>query len=95
MLLLVLTILVTASSVYHLQSKRGLPLVNQILGWVILGEISPHFYFALQTNLLSVHCSLCFIVPIRLPDHAPKLALENPLVLPRFLGLLRDTLYQR
>ena len=42
-LLLVLTMLVTASSVYSLRSKRGLPLVNQVLGWAVLGEMTSPF----------------------------------------------------
>jgi len=29
---------ITASSVYNLRSKRGLPLTNQVLGWVALGK---------------------------------------------------------
>lgn len=32
------TMMITASSVAHLQAKNGLPLVNQALGWLVLGE---------------------------------------------------------
>ncbi|KAL1729115.1 Phosphatidylinositolglycan class N-domain-containing protein [Schizophyllum commune] len=35
-LLIVLSMLVTASSVRSLQAKLGLPLVNQVVGWVVL-----------------------------------------------------------
>lgn len=85
--------LITVSSVNHLRSKRGLPLANQILGWVVLGERSLHFHLVLQTRFLRDD-SLRFVVPIRVPDHAPKPVLEDSLVLPRFLGLLRDAFYQ-
>lgn len=44
---------------------------------------------------LYIDDSLRFVVPIRIPDRSPKLALEDPLVLPCFLSLLRDTFYQR
>lgn len=93
MLFLVLTMFVTTSSVYRLQSKQGLPLVNQILGWVVLGERllrchKPAFH-------LHIDDSLRLVVPIRVPRHVPKLAFEDPLILPRFLRLLRDTFYQR
>ncbi|KAJ7492091.1 Phosphatidylinositolglycan class N-domain-containing protein [Mycena latifolia] len=34
--LIVLAMLVTWSSVYHLQAKLGLPLLNQVAGWIVL-----------------------------------------------------------
>lgn len=36
--LIVLTMAVTMGSVKSLQEKRGLPYVNQILGWIALGR---------------------------------------------------------
>ena len=33
-----IAIIVTLSSASKLQSKAGLPLVNQVVGWVVLGE---------------------------------------------------------
>lgn len=36
--LTLLSILVTRSSALSLQAKQGLPLGNQILGWIVLGE---------------------------------------------------------
>ncbi|KAJ7292742.1 Phosphatidylinositolglycan class N-domain-containing protein [Mycena rebaudengoi] len=38
--LIVLAMLITASSVYHLREKLGLPLVNQCAGWAVLGVAS-------------------------------------------------------
>ncbi|KAJ7157155.1 Phosphatidylinositolglycan class N-domain-containing protein [Mycena filopes] len=35
-ILVVLTMGITASSVYHLQAKLGLPLLNQVAGWIVL-----------------------------------------------------------
>ena len=34
---LALSILITGSSVKNLQAKNGLPLINQVSGWVTLG----------------------------------------------------------
>ena len=39
--LIVLAMVVTRSSIISLQAKRGLPVGNQILGWLVLGMISP------------------------------------------------------
>jgi phosphatidylinositol glycan class N len=36
--LTLLAIVVTRSSALSLQAKQGLPLGNQILGWIVLGE---------------------------------------------------------
>jgi phosphatidylinositol glycan class N len=36
--LTLLAIIVTRSSALSLQAKQGLPLGNQILGWIVLGE---------------------------------------------------------
>jgi len=36
-LLIVTTMLITASSVLNLQAKRGLPILNQLSGWTVLG----------------------------------------------------------
>ena len=94
-LLLVLTMLVTASSVYSLRSKRGLPLVNQALGWAVLGEIisSPFRHHQPLTMHFAFH-SIRLTVPIRIPRPTPKPLLEDSLVLPRVLGLFCDTFYQ-
>ena len=70
--------------------------MNQILGWVALGERSHPFRLVHEPAFyIDIDESLCFIVPILIPSHAPKFALENPLVLPCFLGLFRDTFHQR
>ena len=104
MLLLVLTVLVTASSVYSLRSKRGLPLANQILGWVSLGEnaLSPSLSpvhastSALQTPFLpSTFRSIRLALPVRIPNKTQEPVLEDPFILPRVLGLFRHTFYQR
>ena len=42
-LLVVITMLITASSVLNLQAKRGLPLVNQAMGWIVFGMIPRSF----------------------------------------------------
>ena len=38
--LIVLAMVVTRSSIISLQAKRGLPVGNQILGWLVLGMIT-------------------------------------------------------
>ncbi|KAJ6541822.1 Phosphatidylinositolglycan class N-domain-containing protein [Mycena capillaripes] len=35
-ILIALAMVITSSSVYHLQAKLGLPLVNQVAGWIVL-----------------------------------------------------------
>ncbi|KAJ6601273.1 Phosphatidylinositolglycan class N-domain-containing protein [Mycena vulgaris] len=35
-ILIVFAMLITSSSVYHLQAKLGLPLLNQVAGWIVL-----------------------------------------------------------
>ncbi|KAK7063739.1 PigN domain-containing protein [Favolaschia claudopus] len=39
-ILVVLAMLVTASSAYHLKAKLGLPLLNQVVGWIIFSIAS-------------------------------------------------------
>ena len=39
--LIVLAMLVTRSSVASLQARRGLPLGNQVVGWLVLGTLPP------------------------------------------------------
>ena len=41
--LIVLAMVVTRSSIASLQAKRGLPLGNQVTGWLILGTTSTEF----------------------------------------------------
>ncbi|KAJ6611479.1 Phosphatidylinositolglycan class N-domain-containing protein [Mycena sp. CBHHK59/15] len=45
-ILIALAMLITASSVHHLQSKLGLPLLNQVAGWLVLAVASmlPFFH---------------------------------------------------
>ena len=49
--------LITASSVYNLRSKRGLPLVNQILGWVVLSKslVPPSSSLPTNCRLTALH----------------------------------------
>lgn len=42
--LLLLSMAITASSASSLRAKRGLPLVNQVVGWIVLGN-SPSLLF--------------------------------------------------
>ena len=69
---------VTASSAYNLRSKRGLPLVNQIIGWVALGEKSPQFCLRVANSFsflcLAVSASLFpFVYPTKARDPRPKI----------------------
>lgn len=44
--LIVLAMVVTRSSIASLQAKRGLPLGNQVTGWLILGmSEAPYVHF--------------------------------------------------
>lgn len=43
--LILLAMIVTPSSIASLQAKRGLPLGNQVVGWLVLGTPSPHSLF--------------------------------------------------
>ena len=99
---------VTTSSVYNLQSKRGLPLANQILGWVALGELpSSPSYFGINHSLrprtrIGVvkpfrldPGSVRLTFPVRISNQTSKSALEDPLVLPRVLCLFCDPFHQR
>ena len=91
---------VTVSSVYNLRSKRGLPLTNQILGWVALGKILPPLtvghttHYTPSSTWIFAFDSIRFTVPFRIPGQTPYPTLEDPLVLPRILGLFRDTFHQ-
>lgn len=68
--------------------------MNQILGWVSLGEIlSSIFRHHRLLTTLTVH-SIRLAVSIRISGQTPKPVLEGPLILPRVLGLLRDTFHQ-
>jgi len=79
--------------------------VNQILGWVSLGEtlssifrhhrrLTTHTPWCSKTLLISTFHSIRFTISVRISGQAPKPALEDPLILPRALGLLRDTFHQ-
>lgn len=46
--LIVLAMIVTSSSISSLQAKRGLPVGNQVVGWLVLGE--RHFILSIILN---------------------------------------------
>lgn len=48
--LILLAMIVTWSSIASLQAKRGLPLGNQVVGWLVLSTTSP---YPLPSNLYS------------------------------------------
>lgn len=50
-----LTVLITGQSVRSLRAKEGLPLLNQITGWVLLG--TPVLLTLNQRSLLTRHTS--------------------------------------
>ena len=43
--LIVLAMVVTKSSVTSIQAKQGLPLGNQVVGWIVLGTQCPYSYW--------------------------------------------------
>lgn len=43
--LILLAMIVTWSSIASLQAKRGLPLGNQVIGWLVLSTTKPLFFF--------------------------------------------------
>jgi len=58
--LTLLAIVVTRSSALSLQAKKGLPLGNQVVGWIILGEfLNPTPSPSSLTNLSQSHRSSC------------------------------------
>ncbi|KAG6917065.1 hypothetical protein DXG01_004037 [Tephrocybe rancida] len=56
--LIIATMLVTSSSVRSLKAKQGLPPVNQILGWIILGTLSSALLGKYQRVITQVVSSL-------------------------------------
>lgn len=40
--LILLSMLITANSASNLKAKLGLPLINQVGGWIVLGLLSSH-----------------------------------------------------
>ena len=66
---IVLAIIITRSSALSLQAKQGLPLGNQILGWIVLGRYSMRYYLVLW---LDANQFLC--VYSRLPRPTPSVS---------------------
>lgn len=54
---------VTHSSATHLQAKLGLPIGNQISGWILLGETIPESL----VNVLKVYAVTSSIIPFVYP----------------------------
>ena len=57
LVLILASMSVTASSIRNLQAKTGLPLMNQVLGWVVLGTrisvpIADRFFFLLSSGAM-------------------------------------------
>jgi phosphatidylinositol glycan class N len=54
--LIVLAVVITRSSSLSLQTKQGLPLGNQIMGWVVLSKcrLTRDVFFCLSTMLTAV-----------------------------------------
>lgn len=48
--LILLAMVVTWSSIASLQAKRGLPLGNQVVGWLVLSTISPILFHQIFTH---------------------------------------------
>ena len=69
--------LITTSSVLSLQAKRGLPLVNQMTGWIVLGEkLGPFRHSSLlMKGRLVIASMLPFIYGRRCPSPSSKLLL--------------------
>ena len=58
---------VTASSVRSLQAKQGLPLVNQVVGWIVLGLLGLSIAHVVVTHRSSTVLSTLtpFIAPVK------------------------------
>lgn len=48
--LILLAMIVTWSSIASLQAKRGLPLGNQVVGWLVLSTTSPILFHQMFTH---------------------------------------------
>jgi GPI ethanolamine phosphate transferase 1 len=68
---ILLTIVVTRSSVAYLQAKRGLPLGNQVVGWVslvssmflpFLHRLAPNYHYFHRLVVIFLTFSPCFIL---------------------------------
>ena len=63
LVLILASMSVTASSIRNLQAKTGLPLMNQVLGWVVLGmcvsvPIAHRSFFLLSSGVILTHPSV-------------------------------------
>ena len=67
--LIMLAMFVTRSSIASLQAKKGLPLGNQVIGWLILGRFRWKLHAAIFANKITVvSLSLPFMHGLR-PNH--------------------------
>ena len=59
---IVLAMLITRSSISSLQARRGLPLGNQVAGWIVLGRLPVNIHMEWNTDGLSSYfaCSTVF-----------------------------------
>ena|SRR5882762_5353754 len=83
---------ITASSVFGLQARKGLPLLNQISGWAVLGN--QLVLYNPIIIVLSVFPSDIICVPFCVACQASYLLLEVIDVLPRLWTMLRNPLDQ-
>lgn len=78
--LIALSVIVTKSSIESLQSRNGLPLGNQVVGWIVLGEYRS---FELINNVFTDTPSLVnmaelyFIVLLTLCSFLPFIAISS------------------
>jgi hypothetical protein len=65
--MILLAVIVTRSSALSLQAKAGLPLGNQIVGWIVLGELQT-LNKSLEETKANLYDSVFITTPIRPPN---------------------------
>ena len=65
--MILLAVIVTRSSALSLQAKAGLPLGNQIVGWIVLGELQT-LNKSLEETKANIFDSVVITTPIRPPN---------------------------
>ena len=86
-----IAIIITVSSASDLQAKAGLPLINQVIGWVILGEWILLLLFLRDIDPFLPSRILPRSIPI--PERVAYRTIKTCDVFPWVWSLFRDIIY--